>query len=226
MRPDDPELIDRLAAEYVLGTLRGRARQRFERWRTSSRLVDERCLMWEERLVPLAAGITMRTPPARVWTGIRARLGLAEPYRRSRVRNLALAASVLLLVALGAVLYWTTFVPGQPTQIATIATPAGVAAWKVEVLGRSARLVMRAGVLPAIPSGRAYELWALPAGRPPVSLGVLPGTGTSRHALSAAQQRALAEASQVAVSIEPSGGSPTGQPTGPVVFVAPLRAVT
>src|ERR1700752_712858 len=48
LNPTDRELIDRLASEYVLGTLRGRARSRFERWRTTSAVVDERCRFWEE----------------------------------------------------------------------------------------------------------------------------------------------------------------------------------
>jgi anti-sigma-K factor RskA len=55
-------------------------------------------------------------------------------------------------------------------------------------------------------------------------LGVLPAEGTSSRELTAIQKAALASSSQVAVSIEPAGGSPTGQPTGDIVFVAPLRA--
>jgi anti-sigma-K factor RskA len=88
---------------------------------------------------------------------------------------------------------------------------------------------VRNGALPARQGGRDYdyELWALPAGAPPVSLGVLPATGgASRHALSSRQLDALAASMQVAVSIEPAGGSPTGQPTGPVVLTAPLSAVS
>jgi anti-sigma-K factor RskA len=74
MRPTDRNLIDRLASEYVLGTLRGRARRRFERWRATVPLVDDRCVFWENRLVHLAKGITPATPPPHVWDGIRKRL--------------------------------------------------------------------------------------------------------------------------------------------------------
>ena len=110
--------------------------------------------------------------------------------------------------------------------MATITTPTGSLMWTIEVYGKrgaAADLSVRAGVL-APPTGRDYELWALPQGGAPVSLGVLPyQERTLRRTLTAIQQRALAGAIQVAVSIEPPGGSPTGQPTGAVVFLAPLR---
>jgi anti-sigma-K factor RskA len=86
--------------------------------------------------------------------------------------------------------------------------------------------VVQAAKLAAGPAGHDYELWALPKGGSPVSLGVLPAVGASSRTLSAIQKQALASSSQVAVSIEPPGGSPTGQPTGDIVFVAPLRAIS
>jgi anti-sigma-K factor RskA len=55
-------------------------------------------------------------------------------------------------------------------------------------------------------------------------LGILPTAGASSRILTLMQKQALARSSQVAVSIEPVGGSPTGQPTGTIVYVAPLRA--
>ena len=226
MRPTDRDLVDRLASEYVLGTLRGRARRRFERWRATSPLVEERCVFWENRLVHLAKGLTPVDPPAHVWAAIRRRLGLADRRPRTPMRNYALAASVLLVVVLGSFLYWRAFGPQTPTEVANIAPASGVRAWTVEIYGKSARLTVRAGTLPAKPADRDYELWALPSGGAPVSLGLLPGTGVSQHALSVAQQQALANATQLAVSVEPTGGSPTGQPTGPVVLVAPLTKVT
>ncbi len=229
MRPENPEIIDRLAAEYVLGTLRGRARRRFERWRASSTLVEERSAFWENRLVELAKGTTPLKPPDQVWEGIRRRLGFAALRRRRiglRMRRFAMAASVLLVIVVGALLFWRAFGPQQPTQMATISAPSGARAWTVEIYGKSAHLDVRAGTLPPRPTGRDYELWALPKGGAPVSLGVLPAEGNAQRTLTAVQQKALADASQLAVSVEPTGGSPTGQPTGAIVFVAPLRTVT
>ena len=230
MNPTDRELVDRLASEYVLGTLRGPARSRFERWRASSAMVDERCRFWEERLMPLAKGLEPIQPPAYVWQAIRRRLNLAPGVRTpTSRRTLALVASVLLVVALGALLYWRSIAPGKVTELATISASSGVPVWSVEIYaptGGPGRILVRTGELPASPPGRDYELWALPKGGAPVSLGVLPSRGTSQRALSPIQQSALANSSQLAVSIEPPGGSPTGQPTGAIVFVAPLRTVS
>jgi anti-sigma-K factor RskA len=136
----------------------------------------------------------------------------------------ALAASVVLVAGLAGLLYWRSLPAPRATAVATIAAKTGEALWQVEVFGPTNRLVVQVSKLSARPSGRDYELWALPKGGNPVSLGVLPAAGTSTRPLTAIQKAALANSSQLAVSIEPPGGSPTGQPTGDVVFVAPLRA--
>lgn len=225
MKPDNLELVDRLASEYVLGTLRGPARRRFERWRASTPHVDQRCRFWEEHLMHVAKDLKPVQPPAHVWSAIEQRLNLtAHRSPRRWARSWALAASLLLVAGLAGLLYWRSLPALRATAVATISTKSGDQMWQVEVFGTTNRLVIKARKLPARPAGRDYELWALPTGGNPVSLGVLPAEGTSDRALTAIQKAALASSSQVAVSIEPLGGSPTGQPTGDVVFVAPLRA--
>ena len=220
MRPEPRHaaLIDRLAAEYVLGTLRGAARRRFEAWRRSSEWVSERCEQWEQHLAPIAQSLRPIPPPADALSRIQRRLGLKPAAGLRWAASLAVLA---LLVAMFA--YWPAARTALPDRIATIHTPAGAVQWQVELYTPRGRLVVRSPSLTAPPSSRDYELWALPAGAAAVSLGVLPVRGETSLALSAAQRRALSRAAQLAVSIEPVGGSPTGQPTGPVVFVAPLR---
>jgi len=228
--PTDLELLDRLAAEYVLGTLRGPARRRLERWRTASPVLEERCRFWEESLLPLLLpALRPVQPPPRVWQGIRGRLELAARARPGRAFFYSLAASLLVLLGVGALLYWRAQAPA-PAEFATIEAPSGTLMWRVEIYseaGAPARLSVRAGALTAAPAGHDYELWALPKGGAPVSLGLLPYRHeAARRDLTASQKQALANASQLAVSVEPTGGSPTGQPTGAVVFVAQLRAVS
>jgi anti-sigma-K factor RskA len=227
--PDNPALIDRLAAEYVLGTLRGAARRRLERWRTSSGFVEQRCAFWEERLMPLLHDLRPLRPPAHVWRAIQARLELptSAPHR-ALWRRFALAASVLVVTALAALLYWRTLAPGRAVELATISAPSGALMWQVEVSARAGQhgLDVRSGAFATHPPGHDYELWALPASGQPVSLGLLPYHAAALHrALSRVQAQALAGSLKLAVSVEPPGGSPTGQPTGAVVFVVPLQRI-
>lgn len=227
MTPQDhPEIIDSLAAEYVLGTLRGPARRRFEKWRASTPLVDERCRFWEDNLMQLAKGLKPIRPPAHVWQGIRARLSLSRGKPRIRGRALAIAASVLLVAGLSALLYWRSTGPGKLSEVATIATPTGTQLWEVDVYSASGRLLLHTAQVPAHPADRDFELWALPAGGKPVSLGLMPYGGTTDRALTAVQKQALANSAQVAITVERVGGSPTGQPTTTPIFVAPLRTAS
>jgi anti-sigma-K factor RskA len=224
MTPDNREVIDRLAAEYALGTLRGQARRRFERWRASTPSVDQRCRFWEERLMHLARDLKPVQPPAHIWPAIQRRLNLTTRQTAlRRIRSFALAASVVLVVGVAALLYWRSVPVIRATVVATISAKSGEHLWELEVFGNADRLVARAAKLPTRPAGSDYELWALPKGAAPVSLGVLPAAGASTRALTVMQKQALALSSQVAVSIEPLGGSPTGQPTGAILYVAPLR---
>jgi len=212
------QLLDRLAAEYVLGTLRGGARTRFERWRASSTLVDDCARRWEQQLTPLAAGLRPMTPPAGTLAIIQRRLSLSAPPQLRWAAGLAIAVLLAAILAYGP----ATRAP-RPDQLAVINNVAGAVQWQVEVYVQRARLVVRSPLLAPKPADRDYELWALPAGAPAVSLGVMPVRGEFATSLSPAQRRALAQSAQLAVSVEPLGGSPTGHATGPVVFVAPLR---
>ena len=219
MKSGNRELVDRLAAEYVLGTLRGRARRRFERWLVSPQ-VGAIVKAWENRLVGLEPRLESVTPPASAWSGIESRLQLRKLRRTPVTRWLAIAAS-LLLVVYGFFAMRTTPLPA--TQLAMLQSDARTIYWRVEVLGDHQELSLHVDQVHELPAGRAHELWALPAnGGAPVSLGLMPHTGAERRTLTAAQRAALASAKQIAVSLEPSGGSPTGAPTGPVLLVAAL----
>lgn len=225
MKSANRELLDRLAGEYVLGTLRGRARRRFERWLLSPQ-VGAIVKAWEERLAGLEPRLSGVAPPAAVWRNIETRLELRKLDRKPVMRWLAIAASLLFFAAVG------VFVLHQPativaprlaaTQKAFIEENPQTIYWRVELLGDNEELSVHVHQAHALDSGKALELWILPAAGNPVSLGVLPTTGDSHRTLTAAQRAALVGAKQLAVSLEPAGGSPTGLPTGPVLHVAPL----
>jgi anti-sigma-K factor RskA len=216
------ELVDRLAGEYVLGTLRGRARRRFERWLLSPQ-VGALVKAWEDRLSGLEPTLRGVTPPPTVWRGIENRLELGKLTRRP-MRWLAVAAAVTLVAFVG-VFALRQFNTQPVTQQAFIEADAQTIYWRVELIGDNQEISLHVHKVHDLPSGKSHELWVIPAGGgAPVSLGLLPHTGDHHRVLTAAQRVALAGAKTVAVSLEPAGGSPNGSPTQ-VLLTAPLAVV-
>jgi anti-sigma-K factor RskA len=228
MKLNDPELIDRLAAEYVLGTLRGPARRRFERHQREDWHVGRRVGAWEDRLTPFALALAPQAPSPALWPQIARRIGIDPtparlPPARAWSRALAAGLAAVALFFGGWFALRTGFAPDlQP--VATIAEAGGDAVWRVETDRDHSRVSIAAIGVPRAAAGRSYELWALPEdGSAPVSLGLMPASGVLERSLAETQRAALGRSAKVAVSLEPAGGSPTGAPTGPVLYVAELQ---
>lgn len=233
MNYDHPELRDLLAGEYVLGHLRGRARARFERLLLGRPDYARAVAGWEEHLAPLAQAVSPIKPPRRIWRRVsrqihaeagrgRSRRGLSSWYGNSGFALAGVAATAFLVV-LGLYLSRPLVAP-MLGQVAVISSTKGSPQWVITV--RDKHMHMRAvGQVPP-PAGKSYELWMLPGhGAKPVSLGLLPASGKASEALSATMLTALKSATGLAVSVEPAGGSPTGLPTGPVVYTAPIASI-
>jgi anti-sigma-K factor RskA len=226
MRYDDPRLLEALAREYVLGTLHGRARARFARVLTSSLTARRAVLAWERSLQPLALAVPAAAPPAHVWPRIATAVG-ARRDRPTRGAGWwpAIAASLALVaVSFGWLYLDQTRIVDQAQYVAVVTDQQTGPVWLLQAFARELR-VSTVNPRPE-PAGNSYELWMLPdGGAPPVSLGLIPGTGSAVLPLSAAQLGVLAQTMTLAVSLEPAGGSPTGLPTGPVIFTASLLRV-
>ena len=218
-----PELVERLAAEYVLGTMRGGARRRMEalmRDRADARLAVWR---WERSLDELTRGVAPQRPPKSVWRGIGRRLA-ADRHRPRASRGwprLLLAAA-----AAAAFAFWLgTLMPPapQPDRIAVFADDAAQALWIVSADRQARKLVAEATGVAAAVDDQAYELWALPQGAAPRSLGLLQvAAGRYETSIDPESIAAIENSAGLAISLEPSGGSPTGLPTGPIVYQAAL----
>jgi len=220
MNYEQTRMKEQLAGAYVVGTLRGSARSRFERLCVASQGLRAAVRHWEDQLMPLLPDLVPVTPSARVWEYISQRTSSRVAGRRGSWRwalVAGLALSVLAIVSIRLIY--------PPFQVAAAVGQDKVhPLWEVSRSKDSTSLVVRA-LQPVSSNPRlAYELWALPrGGKPPVSLGLLPRTGRIERDLNASQRTALLNSNQLAVSLEPAGGSPSGAPTGPVVFVAELR---
>lgn len=224
MKSANRELVDRLAAEYVLGTLRGRARRRFERWFVSPQVV-QLVKAWERRLAGLEPPMESVVPPDTVWRGIEEKLALRRRQRAPSVRWLTVAAAAAFFAVVG----YFALRQQEPVQVPALASTeraflqkdAATIYWRVEVLGDNQELSLHVHVVHDLPPGKSHELWALPEGGAPVSLGLMPHTGDHHRVLTSAQREALSRSRQVAVSLEAEGGSTTGAPDR-VLLAAPL----
>lgn len=226
MKYADFELLDRLAAEYVVGSLRGRARRRFERVCASQPAALHAVHRWEDRLVALNRGIAAVRPSARVWPEIRRRIAAAagaSPRRPMSTRRWQLAAAG---IAAAAVLLAVVIRQHQPALqlVAVLGEDSAHPLWRVQRAKELTALTITTVGVVKRTAQQSYELWALPRGGQPVSLGVLPAQGASERRLTAAQRDALLASDKIAVSVEPAGGSATGRPTGPVIIVSGIAA--
>lgn len=214
--------LDAIAAEYLLGTLRGAARRRFERALREEPLVAQRLALLVRTYMPQASDRQAVAPRADGWQRLRRELGLDALTRPwyARIRGWQWAGALAAAVVLGIALTWLR--PGE--DFTTVARLAGANAPAVTAALSTERrtLQLRAAQPTPAPAGRSYELWLLPAeGGAPVSLGVLPALD-ARVTLAAAQAPRLRTGAKLAVSVEPAGGSPTGAPTGPVILVGDI----
>lgn len=222
-RPDRALRLDALAASYVLGTLPWRARTRFAHIARTDTVVAGTIRAWEQRLSPLAEAAPPITPSPRLWRVIALRLGL-EPVRRgpwwTRVgfwRGFAVASFVAAVGLAVAVLTPKTELPGQPIVVVMAGPDARPAMIATLLRGDRTMTVKNVGAAP-VPADKALELWMLPDGGAPKSLGVLPPSGVGRVTLPAPPDVALANVPALAVSLEQAGGSRTGAPQGPVLY--------
>jgi anti-sigma-K factor RskA len=225
MRYDNPQLLDALAREYVLGTLHGRARARFARVVAASLPARRAVLGWEKQLAPLARAVPAVEPPPHLWAQIETAIGsrAARPTRGAGVWP-ALAAGLAALAVLFGGLYFGQGPRVDRAQYVSVIADQTTPIWLLQAFTEELR-VTTINPRPE-PAGNSYELWMLPGGgAAPVSLGLIPGAGNAALPLDAQALAVLAQTSTLAVSLEPAGGSPTGAPTGPVIFTAPLLRV-
>lgn len=208
-----PDMSDRegLAAEYVLGTLPLPDRLQAERLIATdaafARLVED----WTQKLAPLNDGYAASEPPADLLPRIEARLFPAAPAA-GRWRLPFLGALATGLAALLVFAYWPAGAPHPVTARLTAEGQALVVTASYDPATRSATFARSAG--PAAEAGKDYELWVIPAGQKPVSLGVL------RDGERTVTLEALPKGTTLAVTLERAGGSPTGAPQGPIVAAA------
>ncbi len=208
---------DMQAAEYALGVLDGA-----ERLAAQSRVAGEPAFaamvaLWEERLSPWSAEIADVAPSPAVWD----RIASALPAPRASLwqslafwRGLSLATGALAAACIAGLIYVGN-TPQQPPLIAAI--DGGGHHHFVATLDKSS------GSMAVVPASytadatRVPELWLIPADGKPRPLGLLHADSATTFTIPREMLAHAVSNAVLAVSLEPQGGSPTGQPTGPVI---------
>ena len=256
-----PDLLDRLAASYALGTLRGGARRRFETLAREHATVRAAALVWQTRWSGLTELQPQVAPSPAVWTRIDnlVRAGQLEqamlaarqaapahasaPARGGWWRNLLVwrgvaaagAIATLAAVVVGvqvngglrattgaqiAALQQQLQATPQIQYVAVLADDKAAASMLVTFDPKNNQLVLqRVGGFQE-GADKSLQLWALPPGQGPRSLGVL---GQDKLLRLVAQEGDVKEVPTLAISLEPKGGVPSATgPTGPVLFKGAL----
>jgi len=229
----EPKDLEGLAAEYVLGTLDRGEREDVEQAIPADSELAGLVAGWERRLIPLALALEPVTAPPHLRDKVMAAISgsaaapdnvIAIERRANRWRGAAVASWALAAALAGVILFRPPEVLEGSRYVAVLQSEGPGPAFIASVDLASGTISVRP-VSATTPSGKSYELWALGAGRDkPQSLGVIAANfRIPTETLGKVDSAALGD-TLFAVSLEPEGGSPTGQPTGPVMFTGKLVA--
>jgi anti-sigma-K factor RskA len=227
--------IEALAAEYVLGTLGHEERRDVALRREKEPRLDAAIAAWERRLSPLAEVVRPVAPPPNLYNKIRAQIGLSShvislrareqalTHRANRWRGAAVGMTALAASLVG-VVGWQEYRRQQmPTQfVAVLQAGEATPAFLLTVDTKTNMFAISAVAAPKKPE-KSYQVWAVfDEAEKPKSLGVMSEGDMAMHPMMGGEEHDKFMNATFAVSLEPEGGSPTGAPTGPVLFSGKL----
>jgi anti-sigma-K factor RskA len=227
-----PERLDRLSREYVLGTLTGRARRRFERMLAETPLAGRVVARWQQRFDVLAAGVPPVQPREQVWQSLQQRLFTARETRSSgfwsRVQSV-FSARVLGGVLAG-VLMATVVLRLQPqwldletrsdslpqSYVGLLVNDAGQATLLASSRRHGRSITVKLLQPLQVPDGQVARLWALPREGAPFLVGMVPARGSATIALTDSAEKLFFTVAKLGVTIEPVAAG-AAAPTTPFV---------
>ena len=221
------------AAEYVLGVLDTAERRTVEERIASDDTFAREVAFWEEKLGPLAETIPSAAPPANGWTHIELALAAQSKAPRSKSgfwhdlalwRGLALASTALAAGCFLALVYLVDLTGTGSPLVARLDEESGQPGFIVAANPEDGSFT----VVPAALLGqaqRSLELWVIPPGGKPHSLGLVEPDRPVRVDVPPGLRRHVGADATLAITVEPLGGSPSGEPTGPFVAKGTLASL-
>jgi len=235
-----PERLDRLAREYVLGTLTGRARRRFERVLQQTPVAMLAVSAWQERFSVLAAGVPAMQPRDGVWRGLEQRLFTSPPastpaaggafqWLWNLLSGRALAGAIVGVLLCVVVLRMQPGLVGLEAQSDTLPQSyVGLlldGGGKPTVLASSRRhgrqLTVKVLQPVVVPPGQVAQLWAFPKDGAPFPVSVLPplpAKGSVSLTLPDTSEKLFSTVGRLAISFEAAARRPGEAPSGEFVL--------
>ncbi len=231
--PDD----DTHAGEYVLGVLdelaRRRAQNRIRSDAGFARLVGD----WERRFAPWLLRAAPATPSPRVWQEIRDRLGWRgrDTARDGLWNNVAFwraAAGLALVAGIAVVAFDRARTPPATTAseqaerpVTVLARGDGTPGWIARIDATRGEVLMMPIPAAVDPSGLVNELWIIPVGGKPQSLGLLSHEKAQTIAVPDALRASFAAGATLAVTLEERAGIPHAAPSSQPIAVGSIRTI-
>ncbi|MFC0350969.1 anti-sigma factor [Undibacterium danionis] len=234
-------LQHKLAAEFVLGTLRGGARRRFNTWLQTDPHLQQIVREWQAHLMPMMEFSTAKVPQAQVWNNIEKQLKLGAERSQKAVfqflhelkfwRGLSMIASAaLILVALFVLKPQDNGLPAE-MYVATLSDEKAQPIAIISSDSKRRQVLLRFVNRPQVASNQSLELWSISKEGKVRSLGLVDqasnvGNGANTTDKSGEILRinlpegvANDTPQLLAISLEPKGGSGNPEkPSGPILF--------
>lgn len=220
---------DALAAELALGLLDGQSRADALRLQLADPAFAAQVAAWEARFASLADEVAPVAPDARLWDAIAARLPAAPVPSNGVVAALETRLNRWRVAAVGsgavaAALAVALLTQPVPSPLPTPAPQLAVARIEGDTAGAlvRARYDGNSGVMllriEGLESGQlAPELWVIPAGGAPVSLGQIAPSGTATVTMDAPMRKLVRDGATLAITLEPVSPTPHAAPSGPPI---------
>lgn len=232
---------DMTAGEYALGVLTQDERTAAEARMRAEPAFAAEVEAWQERLYPMVDAIRPRTPPAHIWPRIARLIGDGPKvvdlnqrravtfWRGWAVAASAVAAVAILLLSVKPIQAPTPPAPApsgavEPMMVAELADPKGRGFITATYDPRTGVLKTAPNTTLPVPKTRSPELWLIPKGGAPVSLGVIDGTHPTTVTLTAALKPGAGPDAVLAITWEQPGGSPDGKPHAKPTWVGKLES--
>ncbi len=228
----NPELLEQIAAAYVLGTLTTLERERCAQLIREHPDLEQRVRAWENRLLPLASGVPPVAPSAQVWKSLEAHINPPTatapkvPSKSARI-NFGLlqgAMSLVFGVVLGAaVVMWGKRSETLPeSYVAVLAATANAPpALHASAMRKESTLFVKMIEPLEVKFGQMLVLWALQKNAPPHRIGIVQSSGKSRIALSNPADIVFKNVTTLAISSERADAATITGPSGDYVLKGP-----